>query len=126
MARIPAGAELIANAVSSAPGFRIANVIVMAGVPSVMHAMLAEVTPRLETGPRMLARSIHIDRPEGDVAELFAEHQRQHPEVAMGSYPYLKDGKPCAELVLRSRSLARLTEAYEALRGKLATRGILV
>ncbi len=71
MARIPAGADLIANTVSFAPGFKIGNVFVMAGVPGIMQAMLAEVTPRLATGPRMLSVSISLADPEGEIAEMF-------------------------------------------------------
>jgi molybdenum cofactor synthesis domain-containing protein len=125
MARIPDGAEIVENALSAAPGFLIGNVIVMAGVPSVMHAMLAAVTPRLVTGPRIYSRSIALLRPEGDIAVLFAEHQREFGDVAMGSYPFLQDGKPCSELVLRSRSEERLAKAFAALAAKLCARGLM-
>lgn len=123
MARVPAGAELIANAVSAAPGFVIDNVIVMAGVPSIMQAMLAEVTPRLETGARMLSRSIALDRPEAEIAELFAAHQKAYPDVAMGSYPSLRDGRPHTDLVLRSADEQRLNDAANVLLEQLESRG---
>src|SRR6185312_4265553 len=77
MARIPAGAELIANAVSVAPGFMIGNVIVLAGVPDIMQVMLDDVTPRLRTGAKMCTLTIQLFRPEGDVADLFAAHQKK-------------------------------------------------
>ena len=93
MARIPAGSDLIANTVSFAPGFIIGNVIVMAGVPNIMAAMLAEVTPRLATGQKMLSQSISISHPEGEIAEMFAAHQKLFPDVIMGSYPSFKDGR---------------------------------
>ncbi len=125
MARVPAGAELIANSVSAAPGFIMDNVIVMAGVPSIMQAMLAEVTPRLETGARVLSRSIALARPEAEIAVLFAAHQQAYPDVAMGSYPSLKDGRPHTELVLRSPDEARLNDAAQGLAAQLAAGGFL-
>ena len=125
MARIPAGAELIANSVSFAPGFMIGNVIVMAGVPAIMQAMLEEITPRLRKGEKMLSMSISLPRPEGEIAELFAEHQKAFPQVAMGSYPAFRDGKYSTELVLRARNAALLQRATDDLRAKLSTRGIV-
>ncbi len=125
MARIPEGAELIANSVSAAPGFRIGNVVVMAGVPTIMQMMLAEVTPRLRTGARVYSMAIRVLYPEGEIAKLFAEHQAAFPDVSMGSYPFLNDGKPCSELVLRSRSEQRLSDAEGLLRRKLAAKGLL-
>lgn len=125
MARIPEGAELIANAVSAAPGFRIGNVVVMAGVPSIMQMMLAEICPRLRTGPRLYSRAIRVLHPEGEIANMFAQHQREFSDVIMGSYPFLNDGKPCSELVLRARSEQRLSDAEALLRRKLADMGLL-
>ena len=108
MARIPEGAELIENSVSKAPGFKIGNVIVMAGVPAIMEAMLLAVTPRLKTGPRVLADSIRVNAPEGQVAALLADCQRTFPDVAMGSYPFFEDERPGTNLVLRSTEEGRL------------------
>lgn len=125
MARIPAGADLIANSVSFAPGFMIGNVIVMAGVPGIMQAMLSEVTPRLEHGPRMLSQSISLSRPEGEIAELFAAHQKLFPDVIMGSYPAFKDGRYSTELVLRARDEQRLKSAADDLRDTLSARQLL-
>lgn len=124
MARIPAGADLIANSVSFAPGFMIGNVIVMAGVPNIMQAMLNEVTPRLKTGEKMLSQSIALSHPEGEVAELFAAHQKQFPDVIMGSYPSFKDGRYATELVLRCRDAARLSHVADQLRDKLSERNL--
>lgn len=119
MARLPAGSELVENAISVAPGFVIGNVIVMAGIPDIMRAMLQAVTPRLKTGLRMLSVTIPLDRPESAIAELFAAHQSRYPDVAMGSYPAMKDGKPTTELVLRSVDAVRLSEARDTLRSAL-------
>lgn len=125
MARIPEGARLVRNSVSAAPGFVIGNVIVMAGVPVIMEAMLADVTPQLRKGRPMLSRSIDIGRPEGDVAEILAAHQRRHPEVSMGSYPNFRDGRPQVQLVLRSRDAAHLDAVTEALRDEITRHGLM-
>ena len=119
MARIPEGASLISNSVSGAPGFRIANVIVMAGVPDIMRAMLEAVTPDLETGARLLSVTISVLRPESEIAEVLSAHQQRFPDVAMGSYPLLRDGRPAADLVLRCTDADRLEEAAETLKKAL-------
>ncbi len=120
MARIPDGAELIANSVSIAPGFMIGNVIVMAGVPLVMQAMLTAVTARLKTGRKMHSMSLGVDRPEGDIAETFSAHQAAFPNVSMGSYPSFGDGRFRTELVLRSTDEIELQTAFEQLKLKLS------
>ena len=125
MARIPFGAELVENKVSVAPGFMLGNVITMAGVPSIMQAMLEAVTSRLKTGKRMLSAAIDLNHPEGSIAELFRAHQELYPDVSMGSYPSQKDGKPVTQLVLRSIESVRLDEAVAGLRSKLSTAGFL-
>ena len=91
MARIPAGADLIVNKVSSAPGFRIGNVHVMAGVPSIMQAMLDEVAPTLKTGVKMLSETVRADLREGDIGTPLGEIAKAHPEVTIGSYPFQDD-----------------------------------
>ena len=125
MARIPHGAELIANAVSIAPGFMIGNVVVLAGVPDVMQVMLDDVTPRLRTGAKMLTATIKLSRAEGDVADLFAAHQQTFPDVAMGSYPSFAEGRVSTQLVLRSIDSATLESARASLEEKLIARGLL-
>lgn len=119
MARLPAGSELVENAISVAPGFMIGNVIVMAGIPDIMRGMLEAVTPRLKTGARMLSVTIPLDCPESQIADLFAAHQKRYPDVAMGSYPSLRNGKPATDLVLRSVDQSRLDEARDTLRAAL-------
>jgi molybdopterin-biosynthesis enzyme MoeA-like protein len=120
MARIPAGGELIANSISIAPGFMIGNVITMAGIPNVMQVMLDDVTPRLKTGRKMLSMSIDLNHPEGAIAEMFGAHQKEFPEVPMGSYPMMRDNKPCTQLVLRATDAEQLAKAEAGLRTKLA------
>ncbi len=120
MARLPENATVIKNSISGAPGFMAENVIVLAGIPGIMGAMLDEVTPRLATGPKMLSHSLKIDRPEGEVAELFAAHQKEHPDVLMGSYPTLEGERFGTELVLRATDERNLLDAVEKLEAKLS------
>ncbi len=121
MARIPEGAELIENSVSKAPGFKLGNVIVMAGVPTIMEAMLLAVTPRLKTGPKMLSVSIRVNAPEGQIAAPLACCQQAFPDVAMGSYPFSENGRHGTSLVLRSTEEGRLKLAKADLIRRLGT-----
>ncbi len=123
MARIPEGGELVANSVSVAPGFKVGNVIVMAGIPSVMQVMLDAATKMIRTGRRMHSVEIDLLRPEGELAAMFEEHQKEFPDVPMGSYPFFRDNKPGANLVLRSTDPERLAAAAAGLRAKIAARG---
>jgi molybdenum cofactor synthesis domain-containing protein len=125
MARIPEGAELIENPVSRAPGFVIGNVIVMAGVPRIMEAMLAEVTPRLRTGRRLMSVTIFVPSPEGAVAPPLSETQKAFPDVRMGSYPHFEDGRPSVQLVLRAADGGRLEEACRSLEARLMAAGLV-
>lgn len=126
MARIPDGAELIENRLSVAPGFKVDNVIVMAGIPNVMHAMLDSISPRLKTGKVMLSVTIELLRPEGEIAELFGETQAEFPDVPMGSYPFNRDARVFGtQLVLRATDPARLAAAEARLRERLAEKGIV-
>ena len=125
MARIPFGAELVENSVSIAPGFMLGNVIVMAGVPNIMHVMLEAATRFLKTGKKMLSTALDLHRPEGEIAEMFGALQQRYPDVPMGSYPFQRDGKPGTQLVLRSTDAARLAEAENELKVQLAARGWL-
>ena len=115
MARIPHGASLIRNAISVAPGFRVENVIVLAGVPEVMQVMLDDITPQLDTGAVMQTTTIKLNRAEGEVADIFAAHQKTFPDVTMGSYPSFSDGRISTQLVLRSTNSKRLSAATSAL-----------
>lgn len=120
MARIPEGAELIANPVSKAPGFNIGNVFVMAGVPSIMHAMMDDVVPRLKAGRIVHSLSIEAGMGEGAVAKQLSALQDAFPDISIGSYPYQRDGKFQTSLVLRSRNADRIAEAAEQLKTILA------
>ncbi|MEZ5924963.1 MAG: molybdopterin-binding protein [Hyphomicrobiaceae bacterium] len=124
MARLPFGSELVENAISKAPGFMVGNVIVMAGVPSIMQTMLISVTPRLRTGRPVQSLTLKIRRPESDVAEPLRLAQQDFSDVPMGSYPFTENGRWGTNLVLRSADETRLKLADSALRERLAALGI--
>lgn len=111
MTRIPEGAELIENRVSIAPGFRLQNVHVMAGVPSVFAAMLESVLPNLEGGQPITVRTVPFHCGEGDIAEPLGAIDAAYPDVSIGSYPKLVDGRFATEIVLRSRDESALDAA---------------
>ena len=123
MARIPEGATLIVNAVSKAPGFSIGNVHVMAGVPAVFHAMVAELLPRLAGGARVLSETLRVDRPEGGVAAPLKAVAEAHPGVSIGSYPFIEDGRYGTNLVARAEDAAALAAAMADLRAMVAGLG---
>jgi len=112
MTRIPQGADLVANKISAAPGFRIGNVIVMAGVPTIMQAMLDDVAPKLQTGARMLSESVRADLREGDIGSELAEVAKAHADVSIGSYPFFDDTLgPNTNIVIRSRDAQAIAAA---------------
>jgi molybdenum cofactor synthesis domain-containing protein len=120
MARIPAGANLIANSVSKAPGFNIGNVYVMAGVPSIMQAMLDALAPTLKTGVKILSDTVRAGLREGDIGTALAEVAKAHPDVSIGSYPFFSDEGPDTNVVVRSRDPQKLAEAMAAVKTMLA------
>jgi molybdenum cofactor synthesis domain-containing protein len=111
MARIPEDAELIVNSVSAAPGFRIGNVHVMAGVPVIMRAMLETLAPTLKGGRKVMSVTVRAAVGEGTIGGPLAALQEQYPDVKMGSYPQMGKGRVMTELVLRSSDPVRLEEA---------------
>ena len=111
MARVPLGATLIENVVSKAPGFRMENVFVMAGVPKVMHAMMDAIAPVLQRGIPMQSRTIALQGGEGDVAKPLGEIQQRYDDVFIGSYPYEGPTGFATNLVVRSRNLEALDKA---------------
>jgi molybdenum cofactor synthesis domain-containing protein len=121
MTRIPAGAELVLNKVSAAPGFWIGNVIVMAGVPSIMQVMLDEVAPKLKTGIRVLSETVRADAREGDIGTPLGDIAKAHPEVAIGSYPFFDEKTgPNTNVVIRARDQDKLIAAKRAVEEMLA------
>jgi molybdenum cofactor synthesis domain-containing protein len=117
MARIPFGADLIDNPISRAPGFMLGNIIVMAGVPSIMQAMFENVLPRLKTGAKL--QSISIDsggRPEGAYATPLGQVQKQFPSVIIGSYPSFDGKRFQNQIVVRARDPDVLAQAADGVR----------
>lgn len=111
MARIPDGASLIDNPVSTAPGFTLGNVHVMAGVPKIFEAMVASVLPKLTGGPPLLSQSLRVDRGEGEIATPFAALAAEFPDLSMGSYPFIQNGAHGTNLVIRGTDPGRLDQA---------------
>lgn len=111
MARIPDGAALIENPVSTAPGFSLSNVHVMAGVPNIFQAMVASVLPKLTGGPPLLSQSLRVDRGEGEVAGPFGALAAEFPDLSMGSYPFLQNGAHGTNLVIRGTDPAQIDAA---------------
>jgi molybdenum cofactor synthesis domain-containing protein len=121
MTRIPAGADLVLNKISAAPGFWLGNVIVLAGVPSIMQAMLDGVAEKLRTGVRMLSETVRADAREGDIGTPLGEIAKAHPEVAIGSYPFFDEARgPNTNVVLRARDPQKLKAAKDAVDAMLA------
>lgn len=115
MARIPDGADLIENPISKAPGFKIGNVFVMAGVPSIMQAMLDMIAPTLQTGARMIIETIEAEGlAEGIYAEGLSRLAAAHPDVSIGSYPSFSTSGFRNQLVVRGKDPAAVADAVAA------------
>ncbi len=111
MARIPNGAELIDNPVSVAPGFKIGNVHVMAGVPAIFQAMLETVMPGLETGQKVISKHVECPFGEGTIGDPLTEIQKSNPDVAIGSYPKFDGKHYSTQIVVRSRDTDKIDVA---------------
>ena len=120
MADIPEGAALIDNPVSSAPGFVLKNVYVMAGVPRIMQAMLDGIKSQLKTGPVTISRTISATVTEGYIASELTAIQAKYTDVEIGSYPFIRDGKLGTSLVSRSINIASLERVTQDLRTLIA------
>lgn len=115
MAETPQGAELIDNPVSVAPGFRVENVFVLAGVPKIAAAMFDVLKPLLKGGPPLAVRNVTLICPEGTAAKGLGEIQARHPEVEIGSYPFFRRDRPGTTIVLRGEDPADVDAATTAL-----------
>jgi molybdopterin-biosynthesis enzyme MoeA-like protein len=120
MARIPDGADLIDNPVSTAPGFILKNVHVMAGVPKIFEVMVESVLPKLTGGAPVLSRSVEIFRPEGDIAGPLGKLADAYPGISMGSYPFIRDGAFGANIVMRGTDASDLETAMDKLQAAFA------
>ena len=115
MARIPEGATLIDNPVSTAPGFTLGNVHVMAGVPSVFQAMVASVLPTLTGGAPLQSRTLRLLKGEGDIAGPLGTFAQTYPFLSVGSYPFQKDGIYGSNIVVRGSDVIMLNKAMNEL-----------
>ena len=116
MTMIPVGAELVDNPVSKAPGFKMDNVFVMAGIPSIMQGMLEGARRFLKGGDVVKSMSIDVFTPESNVAQALTDLQKKYNDVEIGSYPFSKDNRFGTTLVMRSSDEKRLHQCDEELK----------
>ncbi len=121
MARVPKGGELVPNPVNKIPGFRIGNVIVMAGVPMIMQAMLDSVAPTLETGVKLTMQSVDADAPEGAYAAALGDIAKARENLSIGSYPSYIDGKFRNQIIIRGRDPQEVAAGVQDVEAMLAT-----
>lgn len=115
MARIPEGATLIENPVSVAPGFKLENVHVMAGVPSIFESMVASILPTLTGGAPLLSQTLRINQGEGEIAGPLFELAKEYPDLMIGSYPFQKDGAHGSNIVIRGTDGTQIDAAMTKL-----------
>ncbi len=123
MARTPDGAELIANRKSGAPGIRIGNIHMMAGVPHITAGMLDALTGTLEGGAPLLSETIGGWIPESEVSRLLRETEQSHENCQIGSYPFFREGRVGSNFVIRSTRADDLNRCMEALSAALREQG---
>jgi molybdenum cofactor synthesis domain-containing protein len=126
MARVPAGADLIPNRMSGAPGIRIANMFIMAGVPHITAGMLDALTGELEGGAPLLSRTIGGWVPESEVADILRRAEKDHDGVAIGSYPFFREGRVGANFVIRATDHAIVDTCTAALTAALEEAGYTI
>jgi molybdenum cofactor synthesis domain-containing protein len=124
MARTPAGASLIENPRTKAPGIRVENIFIMAGVPMITQGMLAALDGQLPGGAPVLSRTVAAWTQESVVADVLKQAERGNPGVQIGSYPFWREGKTGANFVIRSTSTAQLAVVAEQLMAGLTQIGI--
>jgi molybdenum cofactor synthesis domain-containing protein len=115
MARVPEGAELVFNQSTAAPGVKLGNVYILAGVPRIAASMLEALTGQLEGGRPMVSVTVGAHAAESEVADLLRKTEVAHPGVAIGSYPFFKDGTYGANFVVRSEDGELARECGDAL-----------
>lgn len=123
MARVPEGAELLENPLSGAPGVRIANVFIMAGVPSITATMLQALSGKLEGGRPVVSMTVGAFVPESEVANLLRETEAAHHGVSIGSYPFTKQGRFGANFVIRSEDKDIVQQCIDVLSDGLIKAG---
>ncbi len=123
MARVPEGADLIPNRMSGAPGIRWGNVFILAGVPHITAGMLDALTGTLEGGLPVLSRTVGAWVAESEIADLLGETERAHEGVAIGSYPFFRDGRTGANFVVRATGQELVDRCVTALIDALRAAG---
>ena len=123
MARAPKGADLIPNRMSGAPGIRIGNIFLMAGVPHITAQMLDALTGTLEGGEPLISETVGCWVAESEVADILREVEKAHARCQIGSYPFFRDGRTGANFVIRSTEKAELASCIDTLCDALATAG---
>jgi molybdenum cofactor synthesis domain-containing protein len=126
MARVPEGAELIENKLSGAPGIRLGNIFILAGVPHIATLMLEGLSGQLEGGRPLLSRVIGCWSPESEVADLLGETERAHRSCQIGSYPFFRDGRVGANFVIRSTEEGALEACAADLAARLEAAGCAI
>jgi molybdenum cofactor synthesis domain-containing protein len=124
MARVPHGATLVANPVSAAPGMKIDNVYVLAGVPNIMQAMMDNIVVTLRPGPAIHSRSVSGFIAESMVAEELGFIAARYPQLDIGSYPWVRDGKFGTALVTRGIDAATVSKAAEEIAAMMKAKGV--
>jgi molybdenum cofactor synthesis domain-containing protein len=123
MARVPEGAELIENQMSGAPGIRVGNIFIMAGVPHIAVLMMEALTGTLEGGKPLLSRTIGGFVPESEIADILQEVELAHEGCQIGSYPFFRGGRVGANFVIRSTDTVRLAACEAELVARLEADG---
>lgn len=124
MARAPAGATLIVNPRTGAPGIRVGNIFIMAGVPMITQGMLESLDGQLPGGAPVLSRTVAAWAAESRVAALLGGTEKAHPGVQIGSYPFWREGRVGANFVIRATDRATLDDCATALLGALRADGL--
>ena len=123
MARVPEGAELIENRMSGAPGIRISNLFLMAGVPHITAGMLDALSGRLEGGRPLVSVTVGAFAPESEVADILRQAEQSADGISIGSYPFFKEGRVGSNFVVRSEDAERAKTVADDLADKLAEVG---
>jgi molybdenum cofactor synthesis domain-containing protein len=123
MARVPAGADLIPNKMSGAPGIKVQNIFIMAGVPHITAGMLDALTGTLEGGAPLLSHQVGCWVAESEIAKLLAQTEKAHEGCQIGSYPFFREGRVGANFVVRTTDPHQLNLCTEALKAALCELG---
>ena len=125
MAKIPKGAKLIDNPVSSAPGFIVENIYVLPGVPKILQAMFKNLEDEIKGITNMVSKNIIVYSPEGEIADFLESIQNEFEDISIGSYPYFRPPEVGTNIVLRSIDKNLINEATIAICRKLKENKVL-